>query len=56
MNKDERIKVMEVFIERKTKRDIAVFIVNIEGTIAGLIKNIKFYQEELKRLYEEMEK
>jgi len=55
MKKEQKIKVMEVFIERHTKKEIAEFIVNLDDSLHGLQANMGKYREEFKKLYKEKE-
>jgi hypothetical protein len=51
MDKEEKIKVMELFILHHTTRQIAEFIVNLEDAVEGLTQNNKSFQEEFRKIY-----
>ena len=53
MKKEEKIRIMEIFIKRHTVKEIARFIVNQDEAIEGQRENMQSFREEFKKLYRE---
>jgi len=45
LTKEERIRMMEVFIQRHTIKEIAEFMVNLQDSVDGLSQNVHAYVE-----------